>query len=180
MTSAVRNWKVNNVSVVIAAQSHNPSIVNPDFLRNNKIVTEDLKPEGPILITPVVAQIKYRDIAWGITPEQCTIHEEVDAGFKESYHVYQCAQKYIEVLKYIPYQALGLNWQILFTLDTDSNEWIKSKFLKDGELQNEIAGVEITLKLQPDSFSICSLTTKISDHNSVIVNCNFHFQLKNS
>ncbi|WP_424945857.1 hypothetical protein [Candidatus Spongiihabitans sp.] len=173
------DWKVDNVSVVIVAQSHNPSIVNPDFLKNNGIVARDLEPTGPLLITPVVAQIEYGDIAWMVMPERCTIHERVNAKFQESYRVYQCAQKYIEVLKHIPYTALGLNWLIHITLNADSHEWVKSKFLKDSEAQKEIVGAEFTLKLQPDDLSICSLSTKIPDRSSVIVDCNFHFELKN-
>ena len=173
------DWKVDNASVVIVAQTHNPSIINPDFLKNNGIVARDLEPTGPLLITPVVAQIEYGDIAWMVMPERCTIHERVEAKFKKSYRVYQYAQKYIEVLKHIPYTALGLNWLIHITLNADSHEWVKSKFLKDSEAQKEIVGAEFTLKLQPDDLSICSLSTKIPDRSSVIVDCNFHFELKN-
>ena len=176
---AIIDWEVSNVAVVIIAQSHNPSIINPDFLKNNGIVDGDLEPTGPLLITPVVAQIECGNIAWAVTPERCVIHERVGAKFQKSYRVYQCAQKYIEVLKHIPYTALGLNWQIHITLDTNPHEWTKSKFLKDSEAQKEIVGAEFTLKLQPDDFSICSLSAKIPDRSSVIVDCNFHFELKN-
>ena len=174
------DWKVDNVSIVIVAQSHNPSIVNPDFLKNNGIVAKNLEPTGQLLITPVVAQIQYGDIAWAITPERCDIQERVNAKFQKSYRVHQCAQKYIEVLQHIPYTALGLNWLVHISLDTDASEWIKSKFLKDGEQKKEIVGAEFTLKLLPDDLSICSLTVKIPDRSSVIVDSNFHFELKNA
>ena len=175
----INDWKVDNVSVVIVAQTHNPSIITPDFLKNNGIATQDLDPTAPVIITPVAAQIQYDDIAWTVTPERCDIHERVGAKFQKSYRVHQCAQKYIEVLQHIPYTALGLNWLIHIPLGTDANEWTKSKFLEDSEVQKEIVGVEFTLKLQPDELSICSLSTKILDRSSVIVDCNFHFELKN-
>ena len=53
---------LHEIAVVIVGKTHNPSILNPDFLRHNKIVPEDMKPaSGPVDVvsTPVGSRIVY-------------------------------------------------------------------------------------------------------------------------
>lgn len=174
------SWSVEEVSVVILARDHNPSIINPDFLKENGIVGANWNLPFPPIITPAFTQINYENITWAIATDRCVIGEKVGGKFRDSYYLYECAKKYIEVLKHIPYTALGLNWQIVLGLKVNSSDWLKSKFLKDGDWTNKIFTIDLTLKLQPDSSSTCSLAVKIppQGQNVILVDCNFHFGLQ--
>ena len=40
------SWRLENAAVVLVANTHNPSIINPDFLKNNGIIPAFLKNNG--------------------------------------------------------------------------------------------------------------------------------------
>ncbi len=167
---------------MLLAQSHNPSIINHDFLKDNGIIGEDWSISGHPIITPIVTQIKYeKDIAWQITPDTCGISEKIGIKPHDSLSLYECAKKYVEVLKHIPYIALGINWQVSHALSSDPNEWLKSKFLQSDDLRKEILTAELMFKLQSKNSSVCTLSVKASNEqgaNLVIINCNFHFDFQ--
>jgi len=51
--------RIREFSVVIAAQNHNPTILNPDFLIRNEIVGADWKlAQAPVCVEPF-AQVQY-------------------------------------------------------------------------------------------------------------------------
>ena len=176
MANTAPNYQVANLSVVLAAQSHNPSIINPDFLKHNKIVEEDWDTISPPVTTPVVAQINYEKISWTITNEQCVVSEQIKGEFRDSYYLHTCAKKYAEVLKHISYRALGLNWQIIIQMEENTADWIKSKFLKSGEWQKGILSTDLTLKFRADDDSVFYLAVG-SVNDVVAVHCNFHFDI---
>ncbi len=174
-------WEVSGASVVIVAQSHNPSIINPDFLKNNGIVGSEWNlGVAPPITTPIVAQIDYEYVNWQVVPEKCTISGKT--AIDDNY-IYKCAEKYVEVLEYIPYTAIGLNWRATRTLNSDASKWIKSRFLKSDVLESEMVSVELVFKLKIED-SICSLAVKtlnsqVQHNNLVVVECNFHFDVHN-
>ncbi len=47
-----RNFAIGNFTIVVVAADHNPSILNPDFLRINDIVPSDFK----VIETPGMMQ----------------------------------------------------------------------------------------------------------------------------
>lgn len=51
--------RIQNLSVVVAARSHNPTILNPDFLKYNKIVPMDWELESNPICADPVAQVKF-------------------------------------------------------------------------------------------------------------------------
>ncbi len=167
---------------MILAQSHNPSIINHDFLRNNEIVGPEWNPSAHSIITPIVTQINYgKDIILQVTPDKCIIDEKIGTKSHDSLSLYEFVKKYVEVLKHIPYTALGINWQVSHALSTDPHEWLKSKFLQNGDLRKKISTAELTFKLQSIDSSICTLSVRASDiqsNNLVTVHCNFHFDLE--
>jgi len=51
------NFNLDSFSIVVLAQAHNPSILNPDFLKNNGIIDPLFKPNNVIynvICTPPV------------------------------------------------------------------------------------------------------------------------------
>ena len=178
------NWLLVNASVVLAANVHNPSIINPDFLKDNKIVEDNWELATPSITTLAVAQIHYRqNVSWMVTPNQCIISEDANPISSNPVSLYRCAEKYTEVLKHIPYASIGLNWHVILTLPEKSNDWMKSKLLKRGKWQNEISSVGINIKMESDDSSVFSLGMNNVNNNTenvIPIDCNFHFNLKNA
>lgn len=56
------------LSIVLVANANNPTIMNPDFLQNNGIVS-DLRPlqDLPPMSTPVLSQVAFEDTCCSIT-----------------------------------------------------------------------------------------------------------------
>ncbi len=177
------DWRLVNASVVLIANTHNPSIINPDFLKNNGIVDADLEVAGPSLTTLAAAQINYKqNVSWIVTPDQCVIVENVPSGSSNPSGLYKSAEKYADVLKHIPYVAIGLNWQIILTVHENPVDWMKSKFLRDGRWQHEVQSTGLNIQMKSEDSSTFSLTVNAPNRqieNAVTVDCNFHFDIKN-
>ncbi len=180
-------WEVSGATVVIVAQSHNPSIINPDFLKDNGIVDRDWKlVPVPIITTPVVAQISYKDAAWHVMPDKCIISGKIGINDMNNDDIYKCAERYIEVLRHVPYKAIGLNWQVTRKFHSDANRWLHSKFLKAGVWDDDVVLVEFVVRLRLENHAICSLTVKAPipqepihiGMSQVIIDCNFHFDIQ--
>lgn len=171
-------YKLDNVSVVILAQEHNPAIVNPDFLKTKGIVKNnwDIDNNAPTFSTPTLSLICFKNgVQWQVSPEKCTIAEKVESvEFKGSYLVQECAKKYVKTLKYIPYTALGINWNLsLDVKEEDLQNWIKTRFLKSGKWQNDITLTNFTFKVPPQ----CNLTLNAQNK---MINCNFHTDISST
>lgn len=121
-------YKVNDTSVVMLAQAHNPAIITPDFLRKNSIAEEswELDEHAPLISTPGASLISFKNGAqWQVLPDRCVIMEKMDNEFENSYLVKECAEKYVAVLKHIPYTAVGINWGLSLVAGEDMQSWLK-------------------------------------------------------
>jgi len=50
---------LTELGIVIVAQNHNPTILNPDFLKRNKIVPENWELACPPICLPPVARVSF-------------------------------------------------------------------------------------------------------------------------
>ncbi len=177
------HWQPINASVVLLANVHNPSIINHDFLKNTKIVGADWELATPPVITPVIAQINYKqNISWVVTSDQCIITEQASEQSPSPSNLYESAQRYTEVLEHIPYTAIGLNWHISIAVPGNSNDWVKSKLLKSGAWKKEILSTNLEIKMHSDDSSVFSLfinTSPNQNKNIITIGCNFNFDLQN-
>lgn len=174
MSSSTIEYKLDSVSVVLLAQTHNPTIVNPDFLKKNDIVKHEWEIDSnpPQLSSPGLSLVTFKNsVRWEVVPDRCTVIEKVESQFKESYFVHECAKKYIEALPHVHYTVVGMNW--IFSLNSGNEElqkWLKDRFLKSGEWQNSMEWTNFTFRvlshLPPCNF-IMNLQNKI-------IACNFH------
>ncbi|QMU55836.1 MAG: hypothetical protein GKS04_01350 [Candidatus Mycalebacterium zealandia] len=175
--------KLSSVSVVILAKDHNPTIVNPDFLKNHDIVGSDweIADNQPSLTTPVNSIVSFKNgVQWDVNPERCTIKERVEGDFKDSYLIQNCTKKFVEVLLHVPYHAIGINWHIFFEFKNQEVvfTWFKRRFLKEGKWQNKI--FPRNLGFQVGSDCTFFLDTKNLPVGRISVGCNFHTDIKNA
>ncbi len=127
-------FNLDNFSIVILAQAHNPTILNPDFLKNNGIIDASFTTNN-VICTPPVAQVSYVE---GISViAEFEKLQFIDIELKRipfESPISEIAAKYINVLPHVRYKAAGLNF-IGHYLCKDKEfalSFLHHKFLKDG------------------------------------------------
>ncbi len=95
--------------MVLVATSHNPSIINPEFLIQNNIIDRDRSLVKDTFSTPAFSQIIYRD---GLTvradPDRVMFSESSTVQLIDSICP-KMAASYAKSLPHIPYKAVGIN-----------------------------------------------------------------------
>ena len=104
---------LRSVSVVVTAEFHNPSILNPDFLVSRGIVPPDWA-AVEVLTTPALSVVGYDNgVGWTVNPSQLTITQPAGPALDEDCEIHQLTQSYLAKLPYVPYRALGLNCDVV-------------------------------------------------------------------
>lgn len=99
-------------SIVVVAQSNNPTILNPDFLRHNGIVSADraLHDDQPPLTTPMLSQVAFEDgLVVRANPATITFAQAADGLARENIDCPAVAMGYLRTIPHVPYTALGVN-----------------------------------------------------------------------
>ena len=99
-------------SVVVVAQSNNPTILNPDFLRHNGIVSSSraLRDDRPLFTTPVVSEVSFdEDLTVRAEPQRITFAQTGSGLAPENIDCPAIAKGYLRTVPHVPYTALGLN-----------------------------------------------------------------------
>ena len=173
--------QLHNVSVVIAAKFHNPSILNKDFLENKKIVPKNWETVETIS-TPAVSVIRYGNgITWMVDQQTLEINQECDIPFKDRVNdkIHDLAKSYVEILPHVPYKSIGLNC-IVSIANEDPLRWMTQKFL-DAQLRSRGISMMPRFVINTDSgmlnfsFGDGTIQRDGEQTRSVIVECNHHF-----
>ena len=137
-------YRLHSVSVVVTAEFHNPSILNPDFLVSREIVPSDWVVTEAVT-TPPVSIVQYDNgIRWTVEQSNLTVTEICESTFRDNYRVYELVSAYLCKLPHVPYRSLGLNCVASLKQDHPA-EWLIQRFLKLGpwfEDEPEIKGLE--------------------------------------
>lgn len=129
------NFNLDNFSIVVLAQAHNPSILNPDFLRSQGIIESFFKPTN-VICTPPIAQVSYEE---GITiMAEFEKLQFIDTSAKRipfDSPISDITIKYIKTLPHVRYTAVGLNFagHYLCKDKESAAALLPSKFLKEGK-----------------------------------------------
>ena len=122
--------RLHNVSVVVTAEFHNPSILNPDFLVSRGIVPADWS-VAETLTTPPVSVVKYTNgIAWTVDQSRLTVTEKCGPAFRDHYESHALLTAYLDKLPHVPYRGLGLNCEVS-ALQDDPKRWLVERFAVD-------------------------------------------------
>ena len=97
------------LSVVLVADSNNPSIVNPDFLKYNEIVDAGFEVQDFPISTPAFSQVAYKN---GITvtsdPARVLIQQTRELT-RANVMSPGIAKRYLQCVPHVPYRAIGIN-----------------------------------------------------------------------
>lgn len=98
------------VSVVIVAEVNNPTVLNPDFLRHNGIVSADRVVSGEPVTTPILSEVSFEDgLVVRADPARVTFSQAVKGNAREGIDSPAVAKGYLKTIPHVPYTALGVN-----------------------------------------------------------------------
>ena len=126
-------------SVVVVANDHNPTILNPDFLERQGIVQEGWgwKVMGPAITTPPFATVSYDSgVTVSVESHRLQVTDTSATGGPQSSKVVDIARRYVEVLSHVRYSAVGINFRSLVA-HADADAFLKAHFLKSGVWDSE-------------------------------------------
>jgi hypothetical protein len=99
-----------DISVVVLAREHNPSILHPSFLFSKGIVPEEWEVAEPPLCTPPLAIVKFKNgITFSVESSKFQVIQSPPPQELDDSIVPKLAINYIESLPYVPYTAVGIN-----------------------------------------------------------------------
>lgn len=170
------------VNVVILAEFHNPSILNPDFLERNGIVPPDWEPVE-VLTTPAFSNVKFSsNVVFFVDRERLEVKKECGGEFLENYNIHDVAAKYVNVLPHVRYTTAGLNWQISIE-NAEPEKFITGRFLRAEAWKESgltLLSSSLNLSFEVES-AVCKLNfapgrAKVADkeHPAVIISINFN------
>lgn len=174
---------LHNLSIVVVVQHHSPSIIDPDFLFRNKIVQREQEIAEPPINGPAISRVVYKTgsrTGLEIVSEQNRISfSEKFGGAWDSIICPAVAKRYLEVVPYMNYTAVGIN-----PVGVLSNPAIKfnvANLLKveqglqhQGVLPSASANINLTYKTDRRSVNITVVGTPDSG-TAAMFNGNFHY-----
>ena len=170
-------FSLHSVSVVVTAQFHNPSILNPDFLVSREIVPADWT-VAETLTTPPVSVAKYENgVEWSVDQSRLTVAEKSGPAFGDSYRVHGLVIAYLQKLPHVPYRSLGLNCQVS-TPQANPQRWLIERFGAEW-LSDESAVLGMTPKFAFDAGdAVCQISIGDAPKNGerIALECNMHHQ----
>ena len=157
-------YRLHAVSVVVTAEFHNPSILNPDFLASRGIVPADWETTEAVT-TPPVSIVRYSNgIQWIVEQSKLTVNEVCESPFRDDYRVYELVKAYLSKLPQVPYRSLGLNCAVSMRQE-DPGRWLTQRFLKPGAWlkgKPEIVGLKPNFAMDAGD-ATCNLTLSDGD-----------------
>jgi len=172
-------------SLVILANDHNPTILNPDFLLRNQIVKDEWgwMVVGQSITTPAISSVSYGSkVSITVEPLKLQVTDSSGSSVEEN-HICNIVSNYVNALPHVEYNALGINFTMI-TLVDDADSFLTNRFLKDGtwnEDSNQIksVGFKFSYELEGGSltFSIDKGIGGDVDKSFIVTRANFHRSL---
>ena len=164
-------------SVVVVAQSNNPTVLNPDFLWHNGIVSPGraLREDRVPVTMPVFSEVSFDG---GLTvradPERITFAQAGSGLAEEDIDCPNIAKGYLRTIPHAPYTALGLNPRAVIVNPPFAK---LSKVLHAGGGWTTFAGVTPQLEIKA-AYELAdkrlTLTLQEAQDNTLLCEANIH------
>jgi len=170
-----------NVSVVVLAMEHNPTILHPSFLESEGIVPKGWQLAEPPICTPPLSVVKYKNgINFSVESRKFQVAQSPPPDKLEDSQAPELAIKYVEKLPYVRYTAIGINMAALIK-DPEPEKTLISKFLvaencSVSSLNLESASFRFVYRMEKGRLNLtCEPGSIESDQlNGIVVNANYH------
>lgn len=181
------SFKDYRTSIVVIADSHNPTILHPSFLISNNIVNSEDEILDGFICTPPFSHLKLKnEITFVIELSKFQIIDDNIGDCFSHSQIPRMAKKYLDTLKHVNYTAIGINYYSIFlTKNTDDlmiNKFIKKSNWNSDSLHPNLAMIKLaypsihatTLNLKLESGNIKKRSEKF---DGIIIEGNFHKDL---
>lgn len=136
----IENFQVQELLIAIAVKQQNPSIMTADFLKYTGIVPSDWELARPPVLTNTAAQVVYQNGVSIVAEVNRVIFAEAIANKEVSdVQIGAIAHKYIQTVKQVNYQGVGINLRGLAPYDKtnlSARNYTFSKLLQAGAWQD--------------------------------------------
>jgi hypothetical protein len=178
-------------SIVVSGETHNPTILNPDFLAIRNIVPEEWEwsTADQVVTTPALSVVSYTNgLSITVEPNKLQIIDpevRVSDGPLSS-KAAEIARRYVSTLPHVRYTAVGINFFSAVEVPKPDT-YLKDRFLKEGDWDRpphplDAVGLRLAYPL-PNGRLYLSLDTgqvertggeQEKRHIAVLANTNFH------
>ena len=174
-------------SLVVLANDHNPTILNPDFLLRNQIVDNSWEWNivGQPITTPGFSTVAYdSNVTVTVEPVKLQVTETSKVSIEDS-HICEAVSNYVKALSQVQYTAVGINFTQITYIDdeaiTDEVMHLIDRFLKDGEwntADNQLQGIGLKFLYEIEGGVVTISIDKGSkpdiDRPFIVTQANFH------
>jgi len=106
-----KKTEIRELRIVVVANNHNPSILNPDFLKYNNIIPMDWElKKAPICVEPISEVAYMNDVTITAQIDRLTFFQKLNKEDDYAVIVDEVANKYINTLPHVEYRAVGINF----------------------------------------------------------------------
>ncbi len=139
---------LSELGITLVAKDHNPTILNPDFLRYNGIVPREWELEGdPVCAGPVARVAFANGVQIMAEPQKISFFEPFANG-KEwvKAQLPRIAEQYAVTLPHVNYHAIGVNPKAHLLCDStkDAEDFIRGRLIAEGPWK-KLDGVEAAI-----------------------------------
>lgn len=188
-----KNVEIRDFSIVVVADNQNPSILNPDFLKYNKIVPSDWELAMPPICTPALSQVVFKNGVNIVSQsDRVTFWEALDSD-NLVFQIPEIFCEYIDIVPVVDYKAVGININAHLIIENKENnqDTVLTKLISEGKWKNfqdksPDAAVQFIYKLDNANLTIGIQEANMKKHpNNELVNvlnfaANFHRELTNA
>lgn len=174
-------------STVVIGKTHNPSILNPDFLSVNGIVPDDWGWDvAETITTPPFAVVRYTSgVAVTVEFDKLEVTDIRVGDDPTRSKAAEIATNYVHKLPHVRYTAAGINFQTLVAVESPET-YLTERFVKPGpwhspKRQVSAAGLRLVYLLGDEGRLTLSLDAGEAQRSDakakkkvVIANANFH------
>jgi len=169
--------KLRRADIVIIASAHNPSIIAPQWLKDNSLISEEPR---HFVHTPDFSLFESESFSLVVDHQRLQITaKKQDRGSLRS--LAGIASNYVKILPHIPYRAVGLNF--VWSIEIDEGERLpkivlninKSDLMSVFESHEVDYGGIIYARKEP---YMLKLVIEPQGKNTIVHNFNYHHELR--
>jgi hypothetical protein len=144
----VEALEIPELAIAVAAQKHNPTVLNADFLAYNEIVPGDWVPSDDRLSTPVFSQVDYEDqgVSIACRPDK-VVFTRTNGDIRKSTEpdVAALATAYVKALPHVKYEEVAVTidgHSVVGGRMEDAKRWVIDHYLARGPWCDYGGGVD--------------------------------------
>lgn len=168
--------RLSRADIIILAAGHNPSIVSPQWLKENSLISES---PSHFVHTPDFSVFESDSFSLIVDHQRLQIvaKKQNESSIESLATV---AGKYVGLLKHVPYKALGLN--LVWSIETNGNTKLPDVTLKLNNSDPTLAftGHKVAfggiIYAQKESY-VLKLTIERQGEKCLVHNFNYHHEL---